>query len=153
MMAIDGRPGLDACRIVMNDWVSSWEGRVLPILVATETEGGLRIRDTRRCAVAPEQDLSGPSVAVLAACEVATTAAQIVDGVARASGAAPDAVQAAIEDLKQRKLAVELDGRLVSLVLRDPVMSLTSSADFPGGWLNDYPIRARNRKRVSLAAE
>jgi ribosomal peptide maturation radical SAM protein 1 len=132
------RPGLDAMREVVLAWSEAWRGAP-PRLVMREEAGAPLVEDTRPAAVAGETLLDPLSAAILHACDDAPARRWLERSLSEA-GHAPQAVARAVDSLIGLRFLLPLDGRLINLVLRDPVPPLPTAASFPGGMLLPQPL-------------
>lgn len=145
---IPGRPGLEAVRDLITQWLDRWS-HAAPMVSARQCEGVLEVSDTRDCAVAPSHRLGGLAAAALAACDGIATPRQIAKACAAAgyeAGAA--AIDAAVQDLIDRRLLLDLDGGLISLVLSEPVTPLDWHLNAPNGTFSARPVPAQVRAQV-----
>lgn len=111
---VAGRPGLQAVREAMVTWRKTWT----TVELAAQDEGdALLVRDTRTCAVASEHTLRGLSRQALEACDDAPTRRRLYETL----DGTHETIDATLAQLQHDKLVVEIDGRLVSLVLNVPV--------------------------------
>jgi ribosomal peptide maturation radical SAM protein 1 len=126
---IPDRPGADALRRAISDWIACWKAPV-PILSYHEVGDAWEIEDTRL--LAPEREIVVRNLAkeVLRAADEALTRAQIFR---RLDGAQPAAVADAIDELICRKMVVDLDGRIIALPLAAPVSPLPELWEIPLG--------------------
>ena len=108
-----------------------------PLLVAHEVEQGLRVEDTRHCATAREHVVDGLACEVLRASDTAQTRESLARYLARKRGLEPGAAQleAALEELRARKLCLFLDGKVLSLAVMGDQYRGFPAFDFPGGYL------------------
>ncbi len=115
---LPGRPGLQAARRAVKAWR---DGHPTARLVARRRSEALEVEDTRSCATAPSHRLSGIRRRVLEACAQAQPLRRLQDD---ATLGPPHQVREAVKRLQDDRLLVEVDGRLLSLVLEDPVPPL-----------------------------
>jgi magnesium-protoporphyrin IX monomethyl ester (oxidative) cyclase len=119
------RPGVRALAAAVAAWKAAFRRRPRPVLRVHDVgdEGqALLIRDTRRCAPAPQVRLTGLERAVYLACE---------DGLPE--GKLDAAAAVAAERLEQARLILRLDGRLLALGLRGPLPKLPRQRSLPLG--------------------
>lgn len=107
-----------------------------PVLMMTETDGLIRIRDTRPCAVAERHDLTDLESRICRACDAARSGAAIGEAV-RASGSDADdaAVAAGIAALVDKRIVVDLGGHLLCLATGDDPVPYRKFHEFAGGIL------------------
>jgi len=110
---IRGRPGLQATRDAIKTWRHAWPEAAL---VGRDDKGTLFIEDSRACAVSKQHELTGLAKQVLEACDDAPTLHRLQTMLPEKTG-----LDAIISDLIAKKLLVEIDSRLLSLVLKSPV--------------------------------
>jgi ribosomal peptide maturation radical SAM protein 1 len=118
----DDGPGKTAYRQAILDWQVAW-AKEIPVLQCMNIDGVLCIEDTRAVAPARETTVEGlASEVVLLLTDEALTRAQLCARLQKAKlAAAPAVVNDAVDALIQRKLALELDDKIVSLVLFAPL--------------------------------
>jgi hypothetical protein len=100
--------------------------------------GVLEITDTRACARTPRQLLTGLSRAVLLACDSAPRPARLAGILSHQAGitAGQDEIDAVVRRLRDDRLVLSMDDRLVGLVLHSPVPDrIPDYSEFPGGGL------------------
>ncbi len=146
--AIPGRPGLEAVRDQIATWLDRWN-KGGSMVSARRCDGALEVTDTRGCAVTPSHRLDGLVAVALEACDGIATPHQIARACAAAgydAGAA--AIDAAVQELIDRRLLLNLDGVLLSLVLAEPVTPLDWHLDAPSGIFSARPVPPGVRARV-----
>ena len=89
------------------------------------------ITDTRQCAINRTTTLSGTDYQVYRICDHAPKAATVYEK-SRELGIESDKVTDAIRRLEALRLLLRIDGRLISLSLREPYDKLGHPKDFPG---------------------
>jgi magnesium-protoporphyrin IX monomethyl ester (oxidative) cyclase len=133
------RPGLAALYHCLNDWISQWRRAQLlktvspPLLRLVDSGSELIITDTRSCAVEKQHRLTGLTAQVYRACDQAVTPKSLLQAL-HPAGATWAEVQPALAELRQRKLILELNGRFLSLAVREPDRPLLK--EHPGGSVN-----------------
>jgi ribosomal peptide maturation radical SAM protein 1 len=136
--AVLSNPGIRAVTQAVRDWSAAHRGGDLPVLAMEDRAGVLEITDTRACARTPRQLLTGLARAVLLACDDAPRPARLAGIVHREAGlvASPDEIDAVVRKLRDDRLVLAMDDRLVGLVLRSPVPDrIPGYSEFPGGGL------------------
>jgi len=118
---IPGHPGIEAARDAFLKWRREWPG---PELCAREVGGEIHLRDTRPCAVTEQHRITGTDRLALEACDTAPTQARLMETLAQ--DATPQDITDALARLIANKFIFELDGRLISLVLNEPMESMPS---------------------------
>lgn len=132
------RIGLSALATATGRWAALW-GRPQPPVLLLE-EGSRTIRDTRDPEKPITHELDDAEFLVLGLCDESLPAARL-DSSAREHGLDPDTALDALVRLQERDLVIEIDRRLVSLVLRGPLPVLPDWRSFPGGHLASAPLR------------
>ncbi|MBP7676829.1 MAG: RiPP maturation radical SAM C-methyltransferase, partial [Thermoanaerobaculia bacterium] len=130
-MLLDG-PGLPRLRQRFLAWAGRWVEGPVPDLVATHAEGAMHVRDTRSVAPQAERTVTGLDRLVLRE----TDRAPLEKGLfARLAGEGHEAevVAESVERLLEQKLVLRIDGRLVGLVLEEPVAPLPALEAGPFG--------------------
>lgn len=123
-----GGPGRSALQGAVQCWRQAWYGGPggtplgpPPRLESTDlADGTWHIKDTRRCAVAPEHVLSGLDAAILRACDRGRSRSSLARSLARQeltldAQTLVDAIGAAIQRLDERRLILQWDGRIFAL--------------------------------------
>ena len=131
-------PGIRAVTRAVRDWAAAHRGGELPVLASQDRAGVLEITDTRACARTSRQLLTGLSRAVLLACDSAPRPARLAEIVGRDAGitASQDEIDAVVRKLRDDRLVLSMDDRLVGLVLHGPVPDhIPDYSEFPGGGL------------------
>lgn len=132
------RQGLGAAMDAMRDWVRAWRDGSVPILTMREEEDALVVEDTRPCAVDSKHRLVGTAKRLLEAGEETPPRSRLLAELAR-EGIFENETEEALAELVERRLLLEVDGRVLTLPLRDPVPPLPLLADFPGGYFFRHP--------------
>ncbi|MEW6368322.1 MAG: RiPP maturation radical SAM C-methyltransferase [Acidobacteriota bacterium] len=145
---LDGE-GLDAARRAVCGWTDSWtpiERR--PVLTVAEMDGCLLIRDTRKIAVAERHELRGTKKEIYQTIESGPPRESVTAMFAR-RGIAGERIEEGIRELVELRLAIEIDGRLLSLAVPEPVWPLPADIeDIRGAFVVRQFIAARkNAKR------
>jgi ribosomal peptide maturation radical SAM protein 1 len=136
--AVTANPGIRAVTRAVRDWAAAHRSGELPVLASQDRAGVLEITDTRACARTSRQLLTGLSRAVLLACDSAPRPARIAEIVGRDAGitASQDEIDAVVRKLRDDRLVLSMDDRLVGLVLHGPVPDhIPDYSEFPGGGL------------------
>lgn len=121
-------PGRNAYLKAALAWQAAWYGEP-PVLQYEDIDQALYVKDTR--AVAPEPVTTVRGLArdvLLLMAEEAFTRSQICTRLEAAKGANASAVNECVDTLIQRKLMVEVDNKIINLVLAAPLPPM------PGGW-------------------
>jgi ribosomal peptide maturation radical SAM protein 1 len=146
---IPGKPGLEAYRLATAAWRDAWAGAVFPVLRYQERGTVLEIRDTRPIAPEAETTVEGVGRQVLLATEEALTREEIVRRLDDIGGARAGVILDAIDGLIARRLMVEIDRKIVNLVLADPIPPMPDLLQIPIGIV--LP-KAESRPRVEAVS-
>ncbi|MEW6368325.1 MAG: RiPP maturation radical SAM C-methyltransferase [Acidobacteriota bacterium] len=129
---LDGQ-GLDAARSAFHEWKDCWKYvEQRPILRATEMDGCLLIRDTRKIAVAESHELVGIRKDVYAAADSGPLLRSLITRFAN-QGIAPGTVEGAVRELVELKLALPVDRRLLALAVPEPAWPFPTNREYLGG--------------------
>lgn len=128
------RPGLDAVRVEIVNWYALWEQQP-PTLEMVDHGETLVVRDTRPVASRPEHRLEGLLRTVLLDAYDAVPRHRLVENLSGSDASAAD-VENAIAELCADHLAIDVDGRILSLPLQAPITPLASVFEFPGGFVH-----------------
>jgi hypothetical protein len=126
----DDGPGRMAYRQAIMDWQTAWN-KTVPILQCEDIDEVLCVEDTR--AVAPERTTKVDGLArevMLLLAEDAFTRSHICKLMENRQGASAPAINEVVDTLIERKLAMEVDNKVVNLVLFAPL------PNFPPAWLS-----------------
>jgi len=126
------RSGLEAVHMEMLRWRMNW-GYEKPVLCMREANGALEISDSRPCSMAPSHRIDGLERDVLEQCDDALTIGQLCSVFEQKYGITSLEVREALADLVDRKLVLEIDGRAISLVLKDPIIESPNNITNPSG--------------------
>lgn len=124
--------GLEAAREAARRWRRFWSQDEIPRLVMEDGPRGLTIEDTRSVATASRHRLTGLDRELYLACAKAKRLDKLAGKMA-SLGHDSGQVAPAAERLLQAKLALEIDGRLLSLAITEPKAPYPAKADFPLG--------------------
>lgn len=148
------RPGPHTNRLaqVMRDWFHLFYARNeqysfevspdKPTLTMEDTGRELLIRDSRPCATATEVRLQGTEAHLYRACDAGISREQLATG----HGLQGRNLDAAVTFLKEKKLLLELEGRLLALATRAPLNPLPRKEDCPAGYVRQ-PTREELRQK------
>jgi len=126
------RPGLEKLRqIIQSLRKLDYE----PKLLARQNGDILEIEDTRPCALAPLHTIKGDARRVLENCDDAPTTAGLYARLEKEAGFSKQKTDAALDELRSKKLILEIDRRVLSLPLYDPVYKLPEYAKLSLGVL------------------
>lgn len=128
------RPGLRALKAVVEDWKARfWTNGLPSILSATDKGDKVVIMDTRPIAKKRHAEYVGVEAEILRHTHRPISKSSL-------SRTLNMELENALTRLLEAKLLVELDGKLVNLVVEGRLPSLPTSRDFPGGVLHDSPV-------------
>jgi len=126
------RPGLFRLFERLEEWRARWlalaKMELPPTLSMLDEQDKITITDSRPCAVMPKMTLTGPQAWIYRNCESICSLADLerrING-RELNGVTWAEAEQHIEELKAMKLVLELNGRMLSLALREPC------AEFPG---------------------
>lgn len=120
-------------------WMSLWSSQYQspPVLDMILEDEQIHILDTRTCAVQREQVLTGLAYWVYLACDHALSPNGLVKEL-RLKGIANswEEIQTVVQDLQNRKILLNLHGRLLSLAVRKSVSSQQEPQDLFDGYVD-----------------
>ena len=126
----DDGPGRAAYRHAIVQWQETWSKKV-PVLQFRDVDQVLRIEDTRPIALEPLTTVDGLGRDILLLLnEEAFTRSHICGRLADSQNADASDVNEIVDTLIQRKLALEIDNKIVNLVLAGPLPQM------PAAWLS-----------------
>jgi magnesium-protoporphyrin IX monomethyl ester (oxidative) cyclase len=138
-----GGPGRDLLQTRMREWYRAHTDVLPPLLSMVEEADRTRIIDTRSVAPAGRVELTGALHEVhraLAGFRTPASLRQVVD-------LEPRAIEAAVDELVERKLVIRLGSRVMALALAGDVPPLPRRNEdgYPGGWIERRRRRAVGR--------
>lgn len=139
----DVRPGLTRTFRLINAWRAAWPD--LPRLEWDRSVEGDVIVDGRRCTPADRHILTTVHRSALDACEAATPVDRVRSAIASEHSIGDEIVDQVLGDLRSRKLVLEIDGRLLGLVLDAP-LDYAPGIEFPGGTFLWSPRKAKDAR-------
>jgi ribosomal peptide maturation radical SAM protein 1 len=123
----------------------------IPVLaMERQTDGGAIVTDTRECALAETTKLGAADVAALDLADAAPTGAQLRGAIAAQHGLSPDEADQLIERLENARFMIQVDGRVVSLVLDHPVAMRPRLRDRPNGYVRQGKAVKQLTKALNL---
>jgi hypothetical protein len=135
-------PGIRALGARVIEWQRAFRRAVPPILSLTDSGEAIDILDTRPCAVERRATLTGLEADVYRACEPAVAARELARRLGRdEAGRGPEQIRAAIEDLKRRRLLLELNGKCLALAVEGDLPTMRDYDDFRGGSVMSFDPR------------
>ncbi len=134
--------GLERVREEVRIWRSAYWNGDSPQLSMHVTDDEIRVTDTRHVAVEHSIVLRGVERILILALGQAVASDKLIHEV-QATGQAVEDIQAALRRLKELRLILEVDDRMIGLPLREPVPDLPKVEDFPGGFIDfSFDVRA-----------
>lgn len=140
----DIRPGLNAVRDNLSAWSTNWSSAP-PTLEMDDDGSRLKIVDTRPIATSNEHVLDGLARRVLLDAVDAPPRHRLVEAIAT-DGVNLNDITNALNELLDRHLVLEVDGRVIALPVQTPVSPMASAFDFPGGFLDRRDFRQSPKK-------
>ena len=126
----DDGPGRMAYRQAVIDWQNAW-GKTIPVLQCQDIDETLCVEDTRPVAPEPKTKVEGLAREVMMLlAEDAHTRSHICKLMENMQGVSSSDINDVVDQLIQRKLAMEVDNKIVNLVLFAPLPT------FPNAWLS-----------------
>jgi ribosomal peptide maturation radical SAM protein 1 len=132
--ALLGHPGRRLLTRSFKEWNLLWTDDP-PILEMAIEDDRIEITDTRPIAVERRLTLTGLEREVYLACEEGRTPRWLHESFAR-RGVEAGAVDRAVAALQEKRILLELDGRLLSLAVRASQWDFVDRRGFPGGTLD-----------------
>jgi ribosomal peptide maturation radical SAM protein 1 len=136
------RPGLTRTADEVKQWNGRFWGDERPVLTMVDDGNALELEDTRPVAVTRHTTLTGLARELYLECDEAHLRDALLVRLKRRGVKRRDA-EAAIVDLVDRKLMLELEGNLISLAVRAPMHPITPARDMPFGrvdWPEPTPV-------------
>lgn len=108
----------------------------------------MKLIDTRPCATEQEISLDGLAYRVYGECDRVLTHRELVDALGRKYGqdVSWDEIEPVVEELRSRKILLELHGRLLSLAVQEPIVPLMEVKEQPGGYADILSYVSDTRK-------
>ena len=138
-----GNPGIilehQALQELVTQWRMLFESEHSPILSVIADDGErLTLVDTRPCATQQEISLEKLAYQVYVECDRTLTHRELVDVLSRKYGrhVGWDEIQPVVEELRSRKILLELNGKLLSLAVREPIVPFQDITEQPGGYVD-----------------
>jgi ribosomal peptide maturation radical SAM protein 1 len=129
-------PGQKQLRALIKQWKAQFWYGTRPVLGMSDDGGRIRIVDTRPCSRQREHELDGLARLVYLLCDRARSRSEIVRALNDDPGRRVDPrdADAAVEELKEQQLLLELEGKLFALAVQGSLPDLPAHSEFPGGW-------------------
>lgn len=142
-------PGLQVLFDCWKQWRAAYAGPYYPMLGMTDEGDRIRIIDTRPVAPVRNSILDGLSALIYRICDPAVRREDLPDRLNGLSGKVypEDDVFAAVEELKVKKLILDIRGKLLSLAVPGPIPVTANRKTYPGGWSPLPSFRGLMRER------
>ena len=136
-LELGDRPGLRSLASAIDEWRRMfWDpSRQRPILTMTDLGQRLLVRDTRPLASASEHILEGMDYWVYRACDRTISPQSLLRRLGEELGQplSWSDLEPVLERLRRDALLLDIDGRFLSLALKESIRSLPEPRDHPGG--------------------
>jgi ribosomal peptide maturation radical SAM protein 1 len=131
LSALLSRPAIDTIRKERSDWWDSYWSDSRSVLCMTIEGDALHIRDTRPVAVEPSFMLTGLEREVYLRSESGILQHRLLRALVE-QGHSESEVEAAVSNLLQKQIVIDMDDRLLALAYRGPSFEMPLLRDFPG---------------------
>jgi magnesium-protoporphyrin IX monomethyl ester (oxidative) cyclase len=124
---------------LVTQWRKLFECEQPSMLSVVDDDGErLKLIDTRPCAIEPEVNLEGLAYQVYVVCDRTVSYRELMDALSSQYGRNSlwDEIQPVVEELRSRKILLELNGKLLSLAVREPIVPLQEITEQPGGYVD-----------------
>jgi magnesium-protoporphyrin IX monomethyl ester (oxidative) cyclase len=124
---------------LVTKWHKLFKSEQPPVLRTIDDNGErLKIFDSRPCATDKELILEGLAYQVYVICDQAMTHQELMNALRKNYGldVSWDEIQPVVDQLRERKILLELNSRLLSLAVREPIAPLLEVAEQPGGYVD-----------------
>lgn len=132
-------PEHERLKTLVNEWQMMFKSESAPSLSVSVNNGNrLMLIDTRPCAVEQEISLAGLAYQVYVECDRVLSYQELVNALSRKSGrdVAWDEIQPVVEELRELKVLLEINGKLLSLAMKEPIVPLLDLKEQPGGYVD-----------------
>lgn len=142
------KPGLDKVYAILAEWRDLFYTKTndtlwadfqanMVVLSMREESGAVLIHDTRPVAAQADTTLKDLAAAVYLACDTSKTPDLLIKALQtnRHSSVVWETIQPVLDDLIARKIMVSLEGRYLSLAVRENTSKYLPFNEFPGGYL------------------
>jgi ribosomal peptide maturation radical SAM protein 1 len=135
------RPGLRRLHKEFNAWLKCFLASARPILTMKISPDRLVITDTRPSSLEHSAVLEGLCRDVYLACDEAPQSQKLFETFEK-QGVSSDALEAVVQRLLDTRLMIALDGRYLSLAVREPYREMPADSDYPGGTIDEaeHPV-------------
>jgi ribosomal peptide maturation radical SAM protein 1 len=158
----ENRPGLKMLQAQVSQWTRQWKllwtttfkAESLPTLSMKDNGTSLTIYDTRPCAIDRFFKLEGLAYWVYKACDRALTYRELMSILKKEAelNVSWDDIQPIVTELQKSKLMLEINGRLLSLAVKDPCLPFLPVSELPGGYIDIHKFR-RDREQSKKVAK
>ncbi len=135
------RPGVETLKSEVASWQRAFWSDSRPELFMNVDVDSLAITDTRAVAVEKHSTVSGIDRDLCLACDAATHLVNLFT-MFQKRGIPRKDVEESIHRLKEKKVVIELDGRLLALMLRQRPRELPHGTQWPGGSVDPVKFAA-----------
>ncbi len=127
--------GLKAAQQKVEQWKDLFWSDFRPLLQMETVGQGLKITDTRPCAVQSEIYLEGLAQQIYLLCDRALTSKELIKALRQSYNLTLswEEIQPIVEQLQQLKILIHLSHRFLSLAVTGDIPPLPTEQDFPGG--------------------
>ncbi|HEY9608785.1 MAG TPA: RiPP maturation radical SAM protein 1, partial [Allocoleopsis sp.] len=137
----------------LKEWVSEWQrlfkSESPPMLSVMEDNGDrIKLVDTRPCAIEQEISLDGLAYQIYVECDRTLTYRELLNALNKKYGyeVSWDEIQSVVEELQKRRILLELNGRLLSLAVRELIVPLLDVKEQPAGYVDVQRYIGDSRK-------
>jgi ribosomal peptide maturation radical SAM protein 1 len=129
------RKGIEDLRRHHISWLGCFSSDEPPVLSMNVSKEAVVVRDTRPIAVNARHVLEDVERDLYLACEDAPKSETVLNSLME-TGLSQTKIEAARARLLENKLLLEIDGRYLTLAVREPVVEYAAPEDFPGGYVD-----------------
>jgi ribosomal peptide maturation radical SAM protein 1 len=151
------RPGLDKLKACVSQWDRCWQDRFsnpdhLPMLSMKDDGDRIIVSDTRPCASQNQVILEGFAYWVYKACDRALTSRELLAALHTQTNLdiSWENIQAIVTELKKCKILLEINGRFLSLAVKEPYKPLLQHTEFPSGYVDINAYRRDRQRQRSI---
>lgn len=131
-----------------NKWLHCFLAPVRPMLSMRESNGKLLVNDTRPAAVQSSWVLEDMERDVYLACDDSPREEKLFEAFEKQGISTAD-LEGVIEGLVRKRLLLEIDGRFLSLAVREPFIEMPTGAEYPGGNIDEQQHPSMTGEAVS----
>lgn len=150
------RPGLENLKLWVNEWNRLWQSlyykehkpEYLPILSMNDSGSLITIYDSRPCATESLLFLEGLAYWVYKVCDRALTYREVVSEINKKLDVPVswDEIFPIVSELRERKILLDIDGRLLSLAVKGSCSPFLPVSELPAGYIDIHEFRRHNSK-------